>query len=126
MSEFDEKSFQKKMKTLETIALLLLILGVALQSNAFRLEFTEFTPILEELIPIQKPLVDEADPGSRLAMLKTEAAKFPPKLMTFKLVGIGSILTGIWILLFGIIQALKEMPVRAKMFLTQIKMKGAG
>jgi len=123
MTDFDETGFQKKMKMLEIIALLLLLLGVALQSNAFRLEFTEFTPILDELIPIQKPLVDEAESGSRLAILKTEAAKFPPKLMTFKLVGIGAILTGIWILLFGIIQALKDMPIRAKMFLKQMKMK---
>ncbi len=126
MTEYDEKGFLKKMKMLEIIALLLLLLGVALQSNAFRLEFTEFTPILEELMPIQKPIVDEAEPGSHLTLLKTEAAKFPPKLMTFKLVGIGAILTGIWILLFGIIQALKEMPIRAKMFLKQMKMKGTG
>jgi hypothetical protein len=124
VTEFDEEGFQKKMKMLEIIALLLLLMGIGLQSNAFRLEFTKFTPLLDELMPVQAPLIDEADPGSRLAMLKTDAAKFPPKLMTFKLVGIGSILTGIWILLFGIIQALKEMPTRAKMFLKINKMKG--
>jgi hypothetical protein len=124
MAEYDEAGFQKNMRMLEIIAFLLLLTGITLQSNAFRLEFTEFAPLLDELMPIQAPLIDEADPGSRLAMLKTEAAKFPPKLMTFKLVGIGSILTGIWILLFGIIQALKEMPPRAKMFLKLSRMKG--
>jgi len=120
-AEFDEAGFQKKIKMLQTVAFILLFIGVAFHLTVFRLEFTEFAPLLDELAPIQKPIVDEADPSSHLAKLKTEAAKFPPKLMTFKLVGIGSILAGIWILLFGIIQALKEMPTRAKMFLKQGK-----
>lgn len=110
--EFDEEAFFRKAKTLVLIAMLFLITGVVLQSTAFNLEFTEFTPILEELKPLQKSVVDNADPESRIANLKTDAAKFPAKLLTFKLVGVGAILTGIWILLFVILQALKIMPLR--------------
>jgi hypothetical protein len=93
--ELDEEAFFRKAKMLILLAMLFLITGIVLQSTAFNLEFTEFTPILEELKPLQKSVVDNADPNSRIAMLKTEAAKFPPKLLTFKLVGVGSILTGI-------------------------------
>jgi len=110
--EFDEEDFFRKAKMLILIALLFMLTGVFLQSTAFNLEFKEFTPVLEELKPLQKSVVDNADPSSRIAMLKTEAAKFPAKLLTFKLVGIGAILTGIWILLFVILQALKIMPLR--------------
>ena len=101
-----------RMKTFILVAVLFVVIGFVLQVSAFTLEFTQFAPLLENLAPLQKSVVDEADPTSEIAMWKTEAAKFPPKLMTFKLVGIGSILIGIFITLFVIVQALKIMPIR--------------
>jgi len=121
--DFDEEDFFRKAKMLILIALLFMLTGVFLQSTAFNLEFKEFTPILEELKPLQKSVVDNADPSSRIAMLKTEAAKFPAKLLTFKLVGVGAILTGIWILLFVILQALKIMPLRLAMVIEEQQKK---
>jgi beta-lactamase regulating signal transducer with metallopeptidase domain len=119
--ELDEESFFRKAKILILIAMIFLLTGIVLQSTAFNLEFNEFTPILEELKPLQKSVVDTADPASRVAMLKTEAAKFPPKLLTFKLVGVGAILTGIWIVLFVILQALKTMPLRLAKVIAESK-----
>ena len=121
MGEFNEEAFMSKMKAMVMVGMLFVFVGAVLQVSAFTLEFTKFAPLLDELKPLQKSVVDEADPGSRIAMLKTEAAKFPPKLTTFKLVGIGSILIGVFMMLFVIVQALKVMPHRIAKMLRQLR-----
>ncbi|MBI2342635.1 MAG: hypothetical protein HYU98_07900 [Deltaproteobacteria bacterium] len=121
MAEFDEDAFMNKMKALVLAGILFIMIGAVLQVSAFILEFTKFTPILDELMPLQKSVADNADPASRIAMLKTEAAKFPPKLMTFKLVGIGSILMGVFIMLLVIVQALRVMPLRISKVLRELQ-----
>ena len=109
---FDEEAFFNKIKIVVLIAYLFLLVGVVFHVTAFTLEFTKFTPLLDDVAGLPKAEVDNAPVGSELSMKKIEIAKFPPKLMTLKLVGVGSILTGIFLLLFVIIQALKIMPVR--------------
>ncbi len=109
---FDEEAFFNKIKAVVLLAFLFLIVGIVFHVTAFTLEFKSFVPLLNDVAGLPKAEVDNAPVGSDLSLKKIEIAKFPPKLMTLKLVGVGSILTGIFLLLFVIIQALKIMPVR--------------
>lgn len=110
--EFDEESFMTKMKAIVLAGVLFLVIGIAFQITAFTLEFTKFTPLLDKLAGLPKSVADEAPVGSEISQWKIDAAKFPAKLMTLKLVGVGSILTGIFLILFVITQALRIMPIR--------------
>jgi len=113
MEEFNEEAFFSKIKAVVLLAFLFLLVGVVLQVTSFSLEFSKFAPLLDDYYgQHSKAERDSAPAGSELALQQAEITKFPPKLMTFKLVGIGSILTGIFLLLFIIIQALKIMPIR--------------
>lgn len=119
-TDFDEEAFFRQMKLYILPSILVFVLGVTFAATAFTLEFTKFAPLLEELVALPKPVVDTAPPGSEIAAMKVQAAKFPPLLLTLKLVGIASILTGIFVLLFVIIQALKIMPVRLGLLLSEL------
>jgi len=55
---------------------------------------------------------DSAPAGSALAKQQSEIAQTPSNLLKLKLVGVGKILTGIFILLFGIMSALVMMPYK--------------
>ena len=100
------------------VGMLFVFIGLVLQVTAFTLEFTQFAPLLDDYLgQHSKAERDDAAAGSELALMQAEIAKFPPKLMTFKLVGIGSILIGIFLSLFSILQALKLMPVRLGMII---------
>ena len=112
MAKFDEERTMQKLKAAILVSFIFLIIGMTLQLTAFHQEFTEFAPMLDQIAGLPKAQLDTAPVGSEISNLKIEVAKFPPKLMTFKLVGMGNILTGIFILLFVIIQALKMMPIR--------------
>lgn len=112
LQEFDEEAFLNKMKAIILTGVLFLVLGVVFQITAFTLEFTQFAPLLDNLAGLPKSIADEAPVGSEISQWKIEVAKFPPKLMTLKLVGVGSILTGIFLTLFVITQALRVMPIR--------------
>jgi len=61
---------------------------------------------------IDKVTRDAATTGSSLNAQLVEIKNFPSDLLRLKLVGVGRILTGIYILLFGILIALMMMPVR--------------
>ena len=113
MAEFNEEAFFRKIKAVILLAFLFLLVGIVLHVTAFSLEFGKFAPLLDDYYgQHSKAERDSAAAGSELALEQAEITKFPPKLMTFKLVGMGSILTGIFLLLFIIIQALKIMPIR--------------
>ncbi len=110
--EFDVEVFMNKMKMVVLIGILFAFIGLVLHVTAFTLEFTQFAPLLDNLAGLPKSIADEAPVGSEISDWKIEAAKFPPKLMTFKLVGVGSILIGIFLTLFVIVQVLRVMPIR--------------
>ncbi|MBI2664649.1 hypothetical protein HYX10_04915 [Candidatus Woesearchaeota archaeon] len=55
---------------------------------------------------------DAAPAGSDLNARLVEISQLPSELLRLKLVGVGKILTGIYVLLFGILVALIMMPVR--------------
>ena len=64
-----------------------------------------------------KSVRDGAETGSQLNQDLAEIANTPSELMRLKLIGVGKILTGIYILLFGILIALMIMPMRLGMII---------
>lgn len=101
-----------KIKAVMMLGMLFLLIGAALQITAIVQEFSSFAPLQEQYYSVSKADRDAAPTGSALSQQLVEISKFPPKLMTFKLVGIGSILVGVFFLLGGILMALKMMPHR--------------
>ncbi len=61
---------------------------------------------------VNKAERDGAITGSSLNKQLVEIVNYPSELLRLKLVGVGKILTGIYILLFGILVALLMMPKR--------------
>lgn len=55
---------------------------------------------------------DAAATGSEMSQQLVEMKNYPSELLRLKLVGVGKILTGIYILLLGILVALIMMPMR--------------
>jgi hypothetical protein len=94
------------------IAALFVILGIILHVTAWIKDFTVFQPLLEEYWTVDKATRDAAKSGSDLANKLSQIQQFPPKLMLFKLVGIGSILVGIWLALFVIARRMGMLPMR--------------
>lgn len=85
--------------------------GVAMhrQVNVEEQKFHE----LQSVYFIQsKEVRDAAETGSELNSQLVQIQNYPSELLRLKLVGIGNILTGIFILLFGILVALIMMPKR--------------
>jgi len=101
-----------KMKMMIIVGLIFALVGIILQVTAVVQEFGTFAPLQESYWSVSKADRDAALSGSELSNQLTEIQKFPPRLMTFKLVGIGSILVGICITLVAILMALKMMPVK--------------
>lgn len=66
-----------------------------------------------------KAVRDGAESNSQLTQQLVEIQNFPSELLRLKLVGVGRILTGIFVLLFGILIALIVMPVRLGMYIRQ-------
>ena len=64
---------------------------------------------------------DGAAADSALTKQLVELNKFPSRLLELKLVGVGRILTGIFIILFGIQGALVMMPFRVRKVLRQVQ-----
>ena len=64
---------------------------------------------------------DSAVAGSELTKQLAEIQKQPSELLRLKLVGVGRILTGIFIVLFGILGALMMMPFRVRRAMKQLR-----
>lgn len=107
-----EEEAMKKVGMMRMAAMAFVMLGALLQVVAFYAEFAEFAPLQQKYWSISKAEREAAPTGSELANQLAAIQNFPPRLMTFKLVGIGSILIGILIMLGGILFALGQMPMR--------------
>jgi len=70
---------------------------------------------------IDKATRDGAATGSSLNKQLVEIKNTPSELLRLKLVGVGKILIGIYILLFGILMALIMMPVRLGQMINKSK-----
>lgn len=74
-----------------------------------------FHALQDDYYTIEKSDRDTATTGSELNEQLVEIQQYPSELLRLKLVGVGKILTGIFILLFGILLALISMPSRLAM-----------
>lgn len=81
-----------------------------LQVNQEEREFHDLQA--EYLGEYSKAERDAAQPGSGLSDLQVEVSNYPSELMRLKLLGLGSILTGIFLSLLAIVVALMMMPGR--------------
>ncbi|MBI2028221.1 MAG: hypothetical protein HYT07_01295 [Candidatus Levybacteria bacterium] len=75
-------------------------------------EEAKFHALQSEYFIQSKEVRDEAVTGSELNSQLVQIQNYPSELLRLKLVGVGNILTGIFILLFGILVALIMMPKR--------------
>jgi ABC-type phosphate/phosphonate transport system permease subunit len=75
-------------------------------------EEAKFHGLQGEYFNLDKQTRDSAPEGSELNQDLVEIKNYPSELLRLKLVGVGKLLTGIYVLLFGILIALVMMPVR--------------
>lgn len=94
--------------------------GVQMQNQVGPIE-DEFHTLQDQYWSLSKAERDAAPTGSDLNKQLVELQQTPSTLLMLKLIGIGKILTGIFVILFGILIALVSMPMR----LAQILKKGS-
>lgn len=75
-------------------------------------EEVAFHQLQSEYFIQAKTVRESAETGSELNQNLVDIVNYPSSLMQLKLIGVGKILTGIFVLLFGILIALIMMPVR--------------
>lgn len=80
-------------------------------------EEAKFHNLQAEYFSLAKVTRDTATTGSVLNQNLVSIQQYPSELLRLKLVGVGKILTGIYILLFGILVALIMMPVKLGMII---------
>jgi len=105
------KPMMAMMALLMIVSLLFTIWGVAMHAQVTTDE-AKFHDRLGDYFINSKAERDSAATGSELNQQLVEIQKSPSDLLRLKLVGVGRILTGIYILLFGILVALIMMPHR--------------
>ena len=105
------------------ISLLFIGQGVNMQGQVHAAE-EEFHALQDEYFTLAKSVRDGAETGSDLNAKLVELQQTPSTLLELKLVGVGKMLTGIYVLLFGILTALIVMPFRMKDILTELQDRG--
>ncbi len=94
--------------------------GVVMQAKVPVVE-AQFHGLLDSYYANSKEVRDSAASESQLNRDLAEINKFPSRLLELKLVGIGRILSGIFLVLFGILGALVMMPFRVRKVLRQLQ-----
>ena len=102
------------------VSLIFAVWGVQMHAQINSQEET-FHELNSEYWTLSKAEREVAPTGSELNQQLVEIQNFPSELLRLKLVGVGKILTGIYILLFGILIALIMMPVRLAKFMKDNK-----
>ncbi|NCN39779.1 MAG: hypothetical protein GW775_01720 [Candidatus Magasanikbacteria bacterium] len=90
--------------------------GMDLHKKVVREEM-QFHELQTQYYSIEKQVRDEAPTNSMLTKQLTMIQNYPSSLMSMKLIGVGKILTGICIVLIGILFALLLMPLRLYMMI---------
>lgn len=117
MAKPKEKMMMVVMLVLVVLSLYFLWQGMGMHS-AVSIEEAKFHSLQEDYLGgNDKATRDAAPANSALSNQQVEIANYPSELLRLKLVGVGKILTGIFILLLGILIALTMMPVRLGMIL---------
>ena len=99
------------MATLMVIAIVFTAQGVLMHTKVST-EEAKFHSLQNEYFTLAKSERDSAATGSELNQKLVQIKNYPSSLLELKLVGVGKILTGIFVLLFGILLALVMMPKR--------------
>ncbi len=108
----------KKMIPMMLIMLIIVVSGsvFALQGVSMHAqveaEEETFHQLQANYFSLAKATRDTAEANSELNSQLVQIQNYPSTLLQLKLVGVGKILTGIFILLFGILIALVAMPIR--------------
>lgn len=97
------------------------IWGVSMQSNVGDVEAAFHSELDSYYGGNSKADRDSAAGGSALNKQFAEIQKQPSELLRLKLVGVGKMLTGIFIVLFGILGALMMMPFRVRRAMKQLR-----
>ncbi|NCT02070.1 hypothetical protein GW766_02345 [Candidatus Parcubacteria bacterium] len=85
--------------------------GIVMHSQV-KTEEAKFHTLQREYFTLAKAEREGATTGSELNQKLVEIQNYPSTLLELKLVGVGKILTGIFVLLLGILVALIMMPKR--------------
>ena len=99
------------MMAIMILALVFAVWGVVMHSQVSK-EEAKFHQMQSDYFSQAKEVRDSAETGSALNQQLVEIQQTPSELMRMKLIGVGKILTGIFVLLFGILMALMMMPMR--------------
>ena len=99
------------MMVLMLIALFFAVQGVMMHTNVSS-EEAAFHALQGDYFNQDKATRDGAESGSELNQQLVTIKNYPSELLRLKLVGVGKILTGIFVLLFAILMALIMMPGR--------------
>jgi len=99
------------MMILMILSLVFTIWGVKMHADVVK-EEAAFHDLQSRYWNLEKSIRDTAATDSTLNKQLVEIENYPSDLLRLKLVGIGKILTGIYLLLFGILMALIMMPRR--------------
>lgn len=99
------------MAILMVVSLIFVIQGISMHQRV-GIEEQKFHEMQASYFIIDKATRDAAPINSDLNKQLVEINNYPSELLRLKLVGVGKILTGIYILLFGILVALIMMPIR--------------
>jgi hypothetical protein len=96
---------------LMVVSLVFAVKGVSMHKQVAS-EEAAFHALQDEYFSLDKATRDGAEADSTLSDQLVEIKNYPSELMELKLVGVGKILTGIYVLLFAILIALIVMPIR--------------
>lgn len=108
----------KKMMPMMIVMLIIVILSIAyafagiIMHKQVNTEEAKFHALQDSYFSQSKIIRDSAETDSSLNADLVSIKNYPSELLRLKLVGVGKILTGIFILLLGILIALIMMPVR--------------
>ena len=99
------------MASLMLLSLIFAIVGISMHQKV-KGEEKRFHSIQDSYFVLDKETRDNAASNSQLSQQLMAIKNYPSELLRLKLVGVGRILVGIYILLFAILMALVMMPKR--------------
>lgn len=117
---------EKSMMPIMLVMIILMVVSIIFAAQGVNMhaavsrEEARFHSLQDQYFSNSKETRDSAPTNSPLTDQLVEIQNFPSELLRLKLVGVGKILTGIFVLLFAILIALMMMPKR----LSQVIKKG--
>ncbi len=118
----DKRMVMGVMAGLIVISLVFAVWGVKMHARVTG-EEARFHSLQEQYFTLDKATREGASTGSELNRKLVEIQQYPSELLRLKLVGVGRLLTGIYVLLLGILIALVMMPGRLALLLKETKKK---